>query len=95
MIRVEIKAAAENDLRDIARYIAQDNPSRAVSYVRELRAKVLSLGERPMSFPARIDWGAELRSALHGKYVIVFRASADEVVVLRIIHGARDIAALF
>lgn len=95
MNRVEIKQEAEADLRGIARYIAQDNPPRALTYVRELRTKIISLGESPMIHPARTEWGEGIRSALHGKYVIIFRVVGDFVTVLRVIHGARDIDSLF
>ena len=32
---------------------------------------------------------------VHGKYLIVYRPREDEVQILRIVHGARDLDALF
>ena len=38
-MRLEVSHFAESDLDDIAEYIAQDNPFRAVTLIREIRAK--------------------------------------------------------
>lgn len=47
--------AALADLREIALYIAEDNPDRAVSFVNALRIKAAEIIERPASFAARDD----------------------------------------
>ncbi|MFA7603536.1 MAG: type II toxin-antitoxin system RelE/ParE family toxin [Novosphingobium sp.] len=93
-MRLEIKHAARIDLRDIATYIARDNPGRSESFVEELIARIETVAARPSSFPARNEWGEGIRSALHGRYVIVFRVGDDLVEILRILHGARDINSL-
>ncbi len=36
-----------------------------------------------------------MRIAVHGRYVIVYRVRDETVQVLRIVHGARDLDALF
>lgn len=46
-MNVAFSPAAETDLVDIALYIAQDNPKRALSFVDELEAKCAVLGEAP------------------------------------------------
>ena len=53
MSRCELRPAAEEDLESIADYIAEDNPSRAVTFVQELREKCQLLAEMPKSAPAR------------------------------------------
>lgn len=53
MSRCEFRPAAEEDLESIADYIAEDNPSRAVTFVQELREKCRMLAEMPKSAPAR------------------------------------------
>ncbi|HEX7753240.1 MAG TPA: type II toxin-antitoxin system RelE/ParE family toxin [Novosphingobium sp.] len=81
--------------QDIATYIAQNNPDRAVAFIDELIAKMERIRHRPMSYPARSEGEAGLRGALHGRYLIIYRVRTDLVEVLRVVHGARDIAALF
>ena len=86
---------AKRDLRDIGRYIARDNPERAVSFVDELGGTIREAAKRPMSYPARDDLLPGLRSALHKPYLILFRVEADVVEIARVIHGARDLSAAF
>ena len=90
-MRFEVRQAARNDLSDIATYIARDNPERAVSFIEELLARIEMVFERPLSFPARGELGAGVRSAIHGRYLIFFRVSERLIEILRVLHGARDI----
>ena len=94
MKRVEIAPAARDDLRDIALYIADDNPDRAESFVAELEARFAVIAERPRSFPARDAISPGLRAAPHGRYRILFRELGDLVRVVRVLHSARDFAAI-
>ena len=93
-MRLEVRQAARSDLREIADYIARDNSDRADGFVEELIAKMETIADRPFSFPARSEWGAGLRSALHGRYLILFRVDGDLVEIMRVVHGARDIEGL-
>lgn len=83
------------DLKAIGRYIAKDNPGRAASFLAELRVKAAQAALRPRSFPQRDDVSPGLRAARHGRYLILFRDLADEVRVVRVLHGARDLKAAF
>jgi len=85
-----ISPAARRDLRGIALYIAEENPRRAESFVGELRAKMDEIALRPLSFPAHDELSKGLRSAVHGRYRILFRDLADHVRITRVLHGARD-----
>lgn len=86
---------ASRDLDAIADHIVGDNPVRAISFVDELWARFRQIAERPLSFPARPDFGPGVRSALYGNYVIIFLIENEEVVIARVVHGARDIESLF
>lgn len=48
----------------------------------------------PLSGPAREAFSPGLRVTFHGPYAIYYRPLADAVVVIRVLHGARDAAAL-
>lgn len=41
------------------------------------------------------EWGDGVRIAVHGYYLIVYRVRDEGVQILRIVHGARDLDALF
>jgi toxin ParE1/3/4 len=90
-MKYRVSDEARRDLTEIARHIAEDNPSRALSFVDELTTKFRVIAERPLSFPAREEWHTELRSALHRPYVILFGVTGDHVEIVRVFHGARDI----
>jgi toxin ParE1/3/4 len=91
---VELSDHVEEDLEEIADYIALDNPQRALTFVTELRQAVFRLGSSAMSYRLRPDLGKDRRVSVFGRYVIVFRVWNDVVFVERIAHGARDLTAL-
>jgi toxin ParE1/3/4 len=86
---------ARAGLIEIARYIAEDNPERALGFVDEIEAKARQAAERPRTFPVHDDVSPGLRAARHGRYLLFFREIGDEVRIVRILHGKRDQARVF
>ena len=95
MPRLVILPAARADLIEIGDFIAQDNPARALTFLAEIEAKMLQAAERPESFPTRDDVHEGLRSARHGRYLIFFLDAGNEVRIVRVLHGARDLPRVF
>ena len=93
-MRLTLTALAEQDLEAIGDYIATDNPSRAVSFIRELRTQCQRIAANPPGYQLRPELGDGIRSCAHGNYVIFFVATTEEVTVIRVLHGARDIPAI-
>jgi toxin ParE1/3/4 len=93
-VRIEVSSLVESDLDAIADYIAQDNPRRALSFLREIRAQILELGQRPLRFRIRTELDDEARIAWVGRYGILFRIYNDAVRVERVVYGAHDLLAL-
>lgn len=92
---VTLTRAALNDLEAIAEHIAVDAPRRALSYFQELRRACEGLAEQPERFPLIARYGRhQVRRRPHGDYLIFYRISDQRVEVLRVLHGARDYAAL-
>ena len=92
---VHLTAEAESDLEQIGDYMAQDNPKRALSFVLELRDKCLSLAETPWGFPLAPRYERYgIRRRVYGNYLIFYRVESDRVVVVHVLHGARDFEAL-
>ena len=79
MPRLIFSPRAASDLEAIGDYIARDNPARAISFLDELRAHCDRVATAPASYPAREDLAVGLRMAVHGRYLILFRANPDEV----------------
>ncbi|QQB81606.1 type II toxin-antitoxin system RelE/ParE family toxin (plasmid) [Cupriavidus necator] len=95
---VRLTPLAEAELEAIADYIARDNPRRALSFVRELRDRCLSLADMPLAFPLvpRCE-DRGVRHRVHGNYQIFYRVVGDppaRIDVLHVLHSARNYAAL-
>lgn len=95
MAKLVILPAARADLIDIGDFIALDNRPRAASFVAEIAAKIIEVGERPDSFQKRDELHKGLRHARHGRYLIFFIEKGDEVQIVRVIEGSRDLPRLF
>ncbi len=93
-MRVELSELAENDLLDIALYIAEDNPDRAVRFVNELQQSCDGLADRPLRFPLLPGFEeGGIRRRIHGRYAILY--TVDGLVrVLRIVSTAMDVGRL-
>lgn len=92
-MQVAFSALVEGDLEAIGDYIAEDNPARALTFVREIRTQCRQLGENPLLYRLRPDIAPEVRLVAFQRYVILFRINGDTVRVERVVHGARDLSA--
>ena len=95
MRRLTFSPAAEADLIDIAAWIAKDDAARALTFVEELEASCARLTDYPDSGRERPELAPRLRSKPHGRYVLFYTPMRGEVRIERILHGARDVGALF
>jgi toxin ParE1/3/4 len=93
-VRVVVSALVEGDLEAIAEFIAEGNPRRALSFVREIREKFSLIGRNPLAYRIRPEIGDEARLGLVGRYVILFRVVDDTVRIERVIYGGRDLVDL-
>ena len=82
---------AEADLAEIALTIAADSPKTALRFVDEVRRHCHQLTELPARNPLREQYGAGVRLAVHGRYLIFYVEGENAVVVERILHGARHL----
>ncbi len=48
----------------------------------------------PLAAPSRDHLAPGLRVTFHGPYAIYYRVVEDTIVIIRVVHGARDIAAI-
>ena len=94
--RLLLSPRAAADLEEIGDYIARENPARAASFVAELEAKCRAVAETPELYPARADLAPGLRMAVHGRYLVLYRALPDQkaVRIERVLHGARNLPRL-
>jgi toxin ParE1/3/4 len=90
-VSLRISPAAERDLEEIADYIAQDNPRRALSFIAELRQTAADIKSNPLAWPERSDLLPGLRMRPFGQYLVFYRPDQNSVRIERILHASRDI----
>lgn len=76
---------------DIAIFIAQDNPTRALTFVDELEGKCHVLGISPGVGTARPELGEGICMLPYARYLIFYRPVNKALRIERFMHGARDI----
>jgi toxin ParE1/3/4 len=82
---------ALDDLDRIAATIAEENPKRAVGFIRELRQRCEGLADMPHRFQLVPRYEREgVRRRIAGNYLIFYRVGEGSVEILHILHGARD-----
>lgn len=90
-MQLKLSRFIEGDLDDVASFIAQDNPRRAVTFIKEIRTKFSEIQLTPLTFQLRPDIGDEARMATLGNYAILFRIIGDVVRIERVVYGGRDL----
>src|SRR5262245_47320904 len=83
-------SAAETDLVDIWKYIADRNPDAARKLIDELVAVCGLLSDEPKLGEVFDTHRPFLRRFCHGNYVIYYQTSTDPITVVGLLHGARD-----
>jgi toxin ParE1/3/4 len=66
----------------------------ATDFVGAIEAAFEPVCHFPFAAPARDQLCPGLRVTFHGTYAIYYRPLIDAVVIIRVLHGARDVAAL-
>jgi toxin ParE1/3/4 len=66
----------------------------ATRFVRAIEATFEPLRHFPLLGPARDQFAPGLRVTFHRPYAVYYLARPEAIVIVRVIHGARDIAAI-
>lgn len=86
---------AEEDLEEIAAYIAADSVDVALRVVDEIHQTMRNIARRPGIGHRRDDLADEsLRVIAVYSYLIIYRSESRPIQVLRVLHGARNLAAI-
>ena len=94
-MRVRRSREADLDLDEIWASIAADNAQAAERLISRVVAAEQRLALYPELGQARPDIAPEARHWPVGRYLILYRIDPDVVSIMRIVHGARDLPALF
>lgn len=83
------------DLDEIYDFIATDNSTAALRFIKLLEKKCQWLAKSPAIGRKRRELSLELRSFPIEKYIIFYRPVQNGIQVIRILHGARDVEDIF
>jgi toxin ParE1/3/4 len=94
-MKVVLTERALADLDEIADWIGRDNWDRAEAFIDLLQSKCMTLSRYPRRYPL-VTGAAEagLRKLTFRDYLIFYRPLDEKLEILRIVHRARDWAAL-
>lgn len=95
MARIVRRPLAGADIDEIWDYIAADSLVQADAWVDRLEEKLRLLATSPMMGRARDELSADVRSMPFERYMIFYVPLADGIDIVRVLHSARDIDALF
>lgn len=93
-----IAPRVEIDLDDIWLYVAKESGSieTANHLIDTIAERFLVIGNfRRIGRSRHADFGPGYRSLAVGEYVIVYCIEGEEALILRVVHGRRDLEALF
>ncbi len=81
---------AIQDFNEIIDYIAKDNPAAAIEQGDEIESQVAGLtANRLMGRNGRVKGTREL-VAVRTPYIIAYRLKKNDILILRVLHGARS-----
>lgn len=94
-LRLVISKSAKQDLVEIWTYIAQDSPRHADDFVDLLYDKCQLIAESPEIGRTRDELATGLRFLPVRRYLIFYRRSGQDLEIVRVVSGYRDIDDLF
>lgn len=84
---------AYEDLDEIKRYIEEDDAQAAVEVLLAIVERAEQLENFPESGPLMRErrWsGDQMRTLMAGQYIIFYQIDMMEIIVIRVLHAARD-----
>jgi len=85
---------ARQDLTGIFDFIARDKPIAASNWIDTIEEKCKLIAASPEFGEKRLEFGANIRSSVVGRYVVFYRPIDNGIEVVRVVAGDRDIRSL-
>lgn len=94
-MNVIITDSAHENMLQIGRWIADDNPARALSFVSELEECCKTLGDMPYAYPVVPRYEAyAVRRRIYRNYLIFYSIDGDNIYVLHVLNARQDVEAI-
>ena len=91
-MKIILSPETKQDLDEIFLWISSDSKERAKNFISHLKNDCLILGQNPNIGKNRDDLKSDIKSFPTGNYVIFYEIKKDCVMIVRILHGSRDIS---
>jgi toxin ParE1/3/4 len=97
MSRFVLDPAVTADLDSIWDYVGVQNfaPQAAHRLIERLFDCFVYLSDHPLSGEARPDLSEGIRGFVVRPYLVLYRVREEDIQIVRVVHGARDIYAIF
>jgi toxin ParE1/3/4 len=92
---LKLTGPARRDINAIVGYIAKDSPKASEQFANNLARKFTALADAPLIGREQDDYGVGIRTFPFGNYMIFYRPAKDGVVIVRVLHGARNLPETF
>lgn len=92
LVRTEL---ADEDIRNALAYLDELSPVAAERLVERVESRCEHLRTNPFMGRVRDEFRPGLRSIVVGDHLLFYHVTDAEVVVVRFIHGSRDLPAVF
>jgi len=91
-MKVHWTATAESHLDAIHSYIAQDSPEYAKRTIDRLTRRSQQISTFPLSGHRVPEYDREqIREVVEGYYRIIYHIKSDQIDIIAVIHGSRDV----
>jgi toxin ParE1/3/4 len=87
--------ASKKDLVYIWQWIALENSAAADKVLNSISNRILQLAEFPNLGRPRPDILGDARALTVGNYLVLYRFADGTITIVRVVHGARDLKAIF
>ncbi len=98
MMKLRISPIVVEDLKNIKKYIAEDNEEMAVKTIREIYARVESLQQFPYAgadLAKRVSFRTDYKYVICGNYVVLYKIGKEYVEIYRVVNRYQDITLIF
>lgn len=86
-----VSPEAEADLDEMEAWLTENwGPKAAANIVEAVLERIVALADMPYAGALRPEFGAAVRFVISGRYLIYYEATDTELLVLRILHAARN-----
>ena len=98
MVKLRINPIVAEDLKNIRKYIAEDNEEMAVKTIQEIYVRIENIQQFPYmgaDLAKRVSFRTDYKYVICGKYVVLYKIGKEYVEIYRVVNQYQDFLRLF